>query len=66
MSEARKQNESVFTWAAPPLKFGDGAIDEIGLELAARDLTSCLILTVVPPRSWRVPYAASRVRAAFS
>ena len=38
-------NESVFTWAAPPLKFGAGAIDEIGAELAARGLTSCLILT---------------------
>ena len=23
-------NESVFTWAAPPLKFGVGALDEIG------------------------------------
>lgn len=25
-------NESVFTWAAPPLKFGHGALDEIGAE----------------------------------
>ena len=24
------------------------------------------LLTVVPPKSWRVPYAASRLRAAFS
>ena len=39
------ENESVFTWAAPPLKFGVGAIDEIGAELAARELSSCLILT---------------------
>ena len=28
-------NENVFTWAAPPLKFGVGAVDEIGAEVAA-------------------------------
>ena len=38
-------NESVFTWAAPPLKFGPGAIDEIGAEVAARGAASCLVLT---------------------
>src|SRR5262245_45538688 len=25
------RNESVFTWAAPPLKFGIGALDELGV-----------------------------------
>ena len=38
-------NESVFTWAAPPLKFGAGAIDEIGAEVAARGCSSCLVIT---------------------
>lgn len=39
------QNESVFTWAAPPLKFGVGALDEIGAEAAAAGATSCLVIT---------------------
>ena len=26
--------ESIFTWGAPPLKFGAGAVDEIGFEMA--------------------------------
>lgn len=38
-------NESVFTWAAPPLKFGVGAIDEIGAEVAAIGAASCLVIT---------------------
>lgn len=38
-------NETVFTWAAPPLKFGIGALDEIGPELAAQGLRRVLLLT---------------------
>ncbi|UAL29098.1 iron-containing alcohol dehydrogenase [Nocardioides rotundus] len=38
-------NETVFTWGAPPLKFGPGALDEIGLEVGARGARSALILT---------------------
>jgi hydroxyacid-oxoacid transhydrogenase len=38
-------NESVFTWGAPPLKFGTGALDEIGGEVAATGATSCLVIT---------------------
>jgi alcohol dehydrogenase class IV len=38
-------NEAVFTWAAPPLKFGPGAVDEVGLEVAATGAASCLVLT---------------------
>lgn len=38
-------NESVFTWAAPPLKFGVGAIEEIGPEAGARGMRSVLVLT---------------------
>jgi hydroxyacid-oxoacid transhydrogenase len=39
------RNESVFTWAAPPLKFGPGAIDEIGAEVAATGAGSALVIT---------------------
>jgi alcohol dehydrogenase class IV len=38
-------NDTVFTWAAPPLKFGIGALDEIGPELAALQLRQVLLLT---------------------
>lgn len=38
-------NESVFTWAAPALKFGTGAIEEIGLEVGARGIRAVLVLT---------------------
>jgi hydroxyacid-oxoacid transhydrogenase len=38
-------DESIFTWGAPPLKFGPGAADEIGFELAQRGLRRVLLLT---------------------
>lgn len=38
-------NESVFTWAAPPLKFGVGALDEVGAEAGNRGARSALVLT---------------------
>ncbi len=38
-------NESVFTWAACPLKFGTGALAEVGMEVSATGATSCLVLT---------------------
>lgn len=37
-------NESIFTWAAPPLKFGHGALDEVGAEVAVRGCRSALVL----------------------
>ena len=37
--------ESVFTWGAPPLKFGAGAVDEIGFEMAQFGAKRVLILT---------------------
>jgi hydroxyacid-oxoacid transhydrogenase len=37
--------ETIFTWAAPPLKFGAGAVDEIGFELARHEARRVLILT---------------------
>ncbi|WP_265445193.1 hydroxyacid-oxoacid transhydrogenase [Flexivirga meconopsidis] len=38
-------NESVFTWAAPPLKFGIGALQEVGAEVGNRGARSVLVLT---------------------
>ncbi|WP_285487194.1 hydroxyacid-oxoacid transhydrogenase [Amycolatopsis taiwanensis] len=49
------RNESVFTWAAPPLKFGIGALDEVGAEVAARQAKSCLILTDPGVRQTGIP-----------
>jgi hydroxyacid-oxoacid transhydrogenase len=37
--------ETVFTWGAPPLKFGVGAIDEIGFDCAQMGLSRVLIIT---------------------
>ena len=37
--------ETVFTWGAPPLKFGVGAIDEIGFDCAQLGLERVLIVT---------------------
>ena len=37
--------ETIFTWGAPPLKFGAGAIDEIGFEMAQYGAKRVLILT---------------------
>jgi len=37
--------ESVFTYGAPSLKFGDGASDEIGYDLAQLGATRALVLT---------------------
>ncbi len=37
--------ETIFTWGAPPLKFGAGAADEIGFELSQYDVHRVLMLT---------------------
>jgi len=37
--------ESIFTWGAPPLKFGAGAVDEIGFDMAQHGARRVLILT---------------------
>lgn len=38
-------NETVFTWGATPLKFGAGAVDEIGHDLAQQGARRVLIVT---------------------
>ncbi|WP_122818855.1 hydroxyacid-oxoacid transhydrogenase [Nocardioides pantholopis] len=37
--------ETIFTWGAPPLKFGAGAVDEIGFEMTQYDVRRVLIIT---------------------
>lgn len=37
--------ETIFTWGAPPLKFGAGAVDEVGFELTQFGAKRVLILT---------------------
>jgi alcohol dehydrogenase class IV len=37
--------ETVFTWGAPPLKFGVGAVDELGHECSGHDMRRVLIVT---------------------
>ena len=37
--------ETIFTWGAPPLKFGAGAVEEIGFEMAQFGARRVLILT---------------------
>jgi alcohol dehydrogenase class IV len=40
-----RSEETIFTWGAPPLKFGPGAVDEIGFEMAQFGASRVLILT---------------------
>ncbi|WP_265444046.1 hydroxyacid-oxoacid transhydrogenase [Flexivirga meconopsidis] len=40
-----QQQETIFTWGAPPLKFGLGACDEIGFDLAQYGVSRVLIIT---------------------
>ena len=45
MTSSPAQPESVFTYGAPALKFGTGAIDEIGHDVAALGATRVLVVT---------------------
>jgi alcohol dehydrogenase class IV len=45
MPEFSHPNETVFTWAAPPIKFGLGATNEIGHDLAALGVRRAAIVT---------------------
>ncbi|WP_300008384.1 hydroxyacid-oxoacid transhydrogenase [Pseudonocardia sp.] len=42
---ADRTEETIFTWGAPPLKFGAGATDEIGFEMAQYGVRRVLIVT---------------------
>jgi hydroxyacid-oxoacid transhydrogenase len=46
MSEtAGRTEETIYTWGAPPLKFGAGAVDEIGFEMSQFGVERVLIIT---------------------
>ncbi len=38
-------DETIFTWGAPPLKFGAGALDEVGFEMSQFNVKRVLIIT---------------------
>ncbi len=59
MSE--RVSETVFTWAAPPLKFGADAVEELGFECEQLGLDSVLIVT---DRAVAATGAADRARSA--
>ncbi|HEV7625938.1 MAG TPA: hydroxyacid-oxoacid transhydrogenase [Streptomyces sp.] len=44
-SNVELAEETIFTWGAPPLKFGAGASDEIGFEMAQYGAERVLVLT---------------------
>src|SRR6202012_5968430 len=63
MTEYR--TETVFTWGAPPLKFGVGALDEIGSDGAQLGLERVLIVTDEGVAATGVPRrAAESIQAA--
>jgi hydroxyacid-oxoacid transhydrogenase len=45
MTDAQLTEETIFTWGAPPLKFGAGAADEIGFEMSGHGVRRVLIIT---------------------
>ncbi|MEV1295016.1 hydroxyacid-oxoacid transhydrogenase [Pseudonocardia sp. NPDC049635] len=47
--------ETIFTWGAPPLKFGAGAIDEIGFEMTGYGAGRVLIVTDPGVRALGIP-----------
>jgi hydroxyacid-oxoacid transhydrogenase len=44
-SSAELVEETIFTWGAPPLKFGAGAADELGFDMSQYGVRRVLILT---------------------
>ncbi len=45
MDDVPGTEETIFTWGAPPLKFGAGASDEIGFDLAQHGVRRVLVIT---------------------
>jgi alcohol dehydrogenase class IV len=57
--------ETVFTWGAPPLKFGVGALDELGFDCGQLGLSRVLIVTDEGVAATGIPQrAAESMRAA--
>jgi alcohol dehydrogenase class IV len=45
VTDLPQHEETIFTWGAPPLKFGAGAVDEIGFDLVGYNVRRVLIVT---------------------
>jgi hydroxyacid-oxoacid transhydrogenase len=45
MATTERNEETIFTRGAPPLKFGEGACDEVGFELSGHGVRRALIVT---------------------
>jgi hydroxyacid-oxoacid transhydrogenase len=45
MTDPQLREETIFTWGAPPLKFGAGSTDEIGFDLSGYGVRRVLIIT---------------------
>ena len=45
IDQVELREETIFTWGAPPLKFGAGALDEIGFDLSQYGVSRVLIIT---------------------
>ncbi len=56
--------ETIFTWGAPPLKFGPGAVDEVGFDLRQLGLTRVLVLTDPAVRATGIPQRVAESLAA--
>ncbi|MGH3341476.1 MAG: hydroxyacid-oxoacid transhydrogenase [Carbonactinosporaceae bacterium] len=58
-------SETVFTWGAPPIKFGPGAADELGHDLGQLDVRRVLLLTDPGVADTGTPHRiAEHIRAA--
>lgn len=55
MTETQRTDETIFTWGAPPLKFGAGALDEIGFEMSQYGVGRVLIVTDAKLNSIGIP-----------
>lgn len=55
MAAEIQRNEAVFTWAAPPLKFGPGAVNEIAFDIRGFGAASALIITDPGVRAGGMP-----------
>ncbi|AQA10560.1 hydroxyacid-oxoacid transhydrogenase [Streptomyces malaysiensis] len=57
--------ESVFTYGAPALKFGPGASDEIGYDLAQREVRRVLVITDAGVAATGAPHRVAERMTAF-
>jgi hydroxyacid-oxoacid transhydrogenase len=63
-TEPAAERESVITWQAPPMRFGPGALRELGYELRRLGATSTLIVTDPHLVSLGLPARAAEIIAA--